>query len=474
MADTHKEKTMTKPTTTTTATTAASADGSVKGTCGIDGGAATSASPPSPSTFPVFASLTTEEKDNINTIRQLGCEVRDLKLLIQANKDEKENGDDNGDTEILDQKLSQMDEMKHQLAKSILRETKKIIQILEGKSPNTGNINEDDLETEATQLSKILPAGKPRKDMEKRLRSIRKQRKAAKTPAFDKKLHTESLRIQRKIHHLLSSTGSGDTFRYYPNVLNTDKHELISDQLVVLTEKWDGTTVQATNRGIFKRCDKFAKGDERKLRTQSEEERYSIERLDVGFDEFLAAKSGNGGGGGVSGGDKACKYIREAVEKYYPIFASMDDDVCVFFEAVGTKIQARYRTSNLVPTSTFEPSASADASWHDIRVFDFTRNGQFLPWNETRALATKLNLPLVGYTDPPTPLDVDEIVSKLRSKLTYVVKSDVSHPANGALLEGYVVRGLSFENEEHEKIEGKEEEPIAKIRVEDLEQFASC
>uniref|UniRef100_A0A7S2ESW6 RNA ligase domain-containing protein n=1 Tax=Ditylum brightwellii TaxID=49249 RepID=A0A7S2ESW6_9STRA len=474
-----KETTRAKMTSATAAAEAASSNSEAKI-------AVSSSSTSSP--FLQFSSFTAEEKDQMNKLQHVGCEVRDLKLHIQSKQENentnKQENDEDEDTKTLNQLLFQMNDIRSQLGRSILREVKTIIRILEGKSPSTDNnnniSNEDGLESEAIQLTNMLPSGKPRKDMEKRLRAIRKQKKAAQKSLFDKSLHTKSLRIQRKIHHLLSSTGLGDTFQYYPNSLNTEINKLVPNQLIVLTEKWDGTTVQATNKGIFKRSDKFTKGDARKFQTMKEEERYDIERLDVGFDEFLATKNG-GSTSCRGGGDKSCKYIREAIEPYYPIFASMDDDICVYFEAVGTKIQARFKTCNIAPYSNPEPSSSSVDSdyWHDIRVFDFTRNGQFLSWNETKSLALKLKLPLVGFTDPPMPLNINQIVGMLRSGLTYDVKSDVNHPANCALLEGYVVRGLIHEHEgkggideQPQRTTERDEEPIAKIRVEDLEQFA--
>ena len=43
-----------------------------------------------------------------------------------------------------------------------------------------------------------------------------------------------------------------------------------------LSEKWDGTTVQATNKGVYKRRDLLERGSAKKFKTLSEEERYDV------------------------------------------------------------------------------------------------------------------------------------------------------------------------------------------------------
>jgi hypothetical protein len=166
----------------------------------------------------------------------------------------------------------------------------------------------------------------------------------------------------------------------------TDQHGISEGDMVTLTEKYDGTTVQATNKGVFKRKDNFQQGDRRK-HASSEHERYSLERLNLEDDSSCSA--------GLNG------YIKEAVKPYFAQFAQLEDGLCVYFEAIGTNIQSRFGLD------------LNGERWHDIRVFDFTFKGKFLPWQQTVQLAKKYNLPLVKYYEPQ-PLSYEKLVNQLK------------------------------------------------------------
>merc|ERR1712187_443661 len=70
--------------------------------------------------------------------------------------------------------------------------------------------------------------------------------------------------VQRKIFHLFQHSGNGDSFCYEPPPrLNLEQTGFGAGAdpcpAVYLTEKWDGTTMQATSNGIYKRLDLFGK-----------------------------------------------------------------------------------------------------------------------------------------------------------------------------------------------------------------------
>ena len=179
--------------------------------------------------------------------------------------------------------------------------------------------------------------------------------------------------------------------------------------------------------------------------------------------------------------DPAHRYLALAAEPYLHIFAGMDEGLCVYFEAVGTNIQARYRGGGARGggAEALSPSQGAGArgaaagggdDWYDIRVFDFARDGVFLPWSETVALAKGLGLPLVGFSGP-APLDLPALLRSLAPSAAPRYASAAGHPASEAELEGYVVRVVSGGRTAGGG--GRvEEEPIAKIRVEDMERIA--
>eukprot|EP00743_Colponemidia_sp_Colp-15_P008015 GILK01008681.1.p1 GENE.GILK01008681.1~~GILK01008681.1.p1 ORF type:complete len:239 (-),score=35.71 GILK01008681.1:238-954(-) len=214
---------------------------------------------------------------------------------------------------------------------------------------------------------------------------------------------------QRKIENLLSSVVDGEDF-YYTAQLNP-KVGFKQGELVYLTEKLDGTTVQATNRGVYKRFDNFASGAQKRARPVSE--RYRLELLNLE--------------------DPQNKHIAKAVENYTEVFAQLDDGVCVYFEAIGTHINKRFQHFD---------------EFYDIRVFDFAREGQYVPFSDTIALAEIHGLPYVHYSD--TTLQLPSILDVLSSHPSY---NDLDAP-----LEGYVVRSAEDDTSDR----------IAKIRVDDL------
>ena len=165
------------------------------------------------------------------------------------------------------------------------------------------------------------------------------------------------MRSQRKIHHLLESNGTGRDFRYLE--MMNPKHHFNWDDPIIVTDKIDGTTVQADNQIICQRRDNFKKGDPRKF-TASEEERYHLEKLEESSQN---------------------KWIFEAVEPFREQFLRLSAGVAVYFECFGPKIGTRYRNMEN----------------HSIRVFDVAFKGQFSPFTETIILCEMFDLPLVGY-----------------------------------------------------------------------------
>eukprot|EP00913_Durusdinium_trenchii_P023101 g21687.t1 len=112
--------------------------------------------------------------------------------------------------------------------------------------------------------------------------------------------------------------------------------------------------------------------------------------------------------------------------------ASLDEGLCVYFEAVHTDINANFKH---LP------------GFADIRVFDFSRSGshgvgRFLPFDETIELAKRFDLPLELWAD--------------------LEKASKRHYATApAMLEGFVVREAGAGGR------------IAKARVEQLEAAAA-
>lgn len=219
------------------------------------------------------------------------------------------------------------------------------------------------------------------------------------------------MRTQRKIPHLLANNGlSGRDFQYLPTL----NPEVVFDWNlpVILTDKIDGTTVQADNTGIYKRIDLFKSGDPRK-HSASEEERYGLRKLDENAPEN--------------------KWILDACSKYRDIFNHLPDDHTVYFEAFGDKIQSRY--------------AGVD---RDIRVFDMAWKDQFTLFRRTVDYCESLGLPTVGWDFKLLAEGVSTLLKILPEARHIEEYFDLVKPVE---LEGVVLRQL---------------DRIAKIRKADL------
>jgi hypothetical protein len=174
---------------------------------------------------------------------------------------------------------------------------------------------------------------------------------------------------QRKIHNMFQSTEVSSEFRLL-ELLNPKTGFDLAACTIIATEKWDGTTMQATNKGIFKRRDLIKPGDPRKFEAE-ESERYTLIEIDI-------YHSGN-------------KHLKNAMSSYLDVFKIIPDGICLYFEAVGPKIQGSF--------------ANAFKKGHGglIRIFDSSRDGLFLPFGDTVEFCAKLGLPVVQhfvFSDP--------------------------------------------------------------------------
>ena len=162
---------------------------------------------------------------------------------------------------------------------------------------------------------------------------------------------------QRKIYHILKSEGTGKDFKYLPELsISFDLSKLIH-----ITEKVDGSTMQALGGELYKRYDNFGKNNPLKA-TAIEAERY---RLDKCSRDIPAEKHY------WSCYDAHAEAIKE--------FGSRFPNTWLYFEALSSKIGARY--TGLSPT---------------IRVFDTGRDGEFLKFNDTLRHVETVGLPVVA------------------------------------------------------------------------------
>jgi hypothetical protein len=173
------------------------------------------------------------------------------------------------------------------------------------------------LQGEAMRLRNFLPSA-AKQAKEKQIKKSKKSRAAAERQKFDRARFTNTVRTQRKIHHLLSHDGSGDSFEYDRTLAGGPTSAFTPGTEVFFTEKWDGTTVQATCEGIFKRKELLQRGSSAKFDCKDEAERYDIERINLE--------------------DPAYKYIAAACAPYMDMFAALPKGLCVYFEAVGSRI----------------------------------------------------------------------------------------------------------------------------------------
>jgi len=169
--------------------------------------------------------------------------------------------------------------------------------------------------------------------------------------------------VQRKIYHMFATQGAGETFQYVGPVLNNDLPTAFSQQEpMVLTEKWDGTTYEATSRGIYQRLDhgqKAAPEDRYELTLRAWREGDSWEGL-----EFVDPK------------------VVMALRPHLDVIAKLEDGLCVYFEICHRNINVSFRC--------------LEENWCALRVFDFSDDTGFLPYDRVRELMNKYDLPCVG------------------------------------------------------------------------------
>ena len=216
--------------------------------------------------------------------------------------------------------------------------------------------------------------------------------------------------VQRKIHHILKSSGNGKDFHYLPEL--AIQFEL--DQIILVTEKVDGSTLQAKGGELYKRYDNFSKNDPRK-QTATEQERYRLDKC--------------------SRSNPSEKWYWQSFDAYRPQFERLGlhhPDIWVYFEALGSKIGARY--PGLGPT---------------VRVFDAGTETAFEPFRGAGEVADAYALPMVFYYYRQFS-GLEHLLADLQS----AVSGDIGLPEHK--LEGWVLRQGDL---------------IGKIRVADLNKL---
>ena len=273
--------------------------------------------------------------------------------------------------------------------------------------------DDDESSTTITSLVQLLPTAVA-KDMKKKLKQKAKKRQAIREKKFNRHEGVQDVRCQRKIENLMAHEGEGDNFRYFSRI--NEKVDFCKGDLVYLTEKMDGTTMQATNNGVYKRFERQRARKAKNWHKLSEDQRYSLERVDLESRQNC--------------------YIIEAVSPYLDLFSRLPKGTCVYFEALGPHIGSRFKNVELPET---------------IRVFDSAQNGEFSGFASTVELCQRIGLPIVAHS-APVELNLTNILTELASKPQY---TDYASP-----LEGYVVRSIGRESS------------AAKIRVDDLLSLA--
>lgn len=278
------------------------------------------------------------------------------------------------------------------------------------------------------QLKDALPSSHPLS--RERFAAVKQQEAATKkqdenerTRRLHEQLASQAAKMvfpltQRKIVHILQTQGQGDDFKYCGPVLNPEAPGMCEGADVWVTEKWDGTTVQATCNGIFKRLDKFSKGSKAK-RSAAIADRYEL-RL-VAWREAP----------GVWIGLESDERIAECVRPYLSRFEQIPPDTCIFFEAVHTKINQAFKhlpgfadirvfdtATCAVPCSSIEPGAQ----WPE--------GSQFLDFSCTIELCQQLHLPMVEFKQHE--LTAEAAFSWIHEQREYTGVS--------AALEGFVLR----------------------------------
>eukprot|EP00928_Gymnodinium_smaydae_P016945 TRINITY_DN16436_c0_g2_i1.p1 TRINITY_DN16436_c0_g2~~TRINITY_DN16436_c0_g2_i1.p1 ORF type:complete len:426 (-),score=83.47 TRINITY_DN16436_c0_g2_i1:167-1444(-) len=312
---------------------------------------------------------------------------------------------------------------------------------------------------ELSALKGKLDAGDPatdaaffarqRADMDEKRRRERSMQESQKAEMQNAEAAAAWPRVQRKIFHLFRYAGNGDAFHYEPPPrLNDAQTSFGAGECphppVYITEKWDGTTMQATSRGIFQRLDVWGS------RKQGKDPagRYSLRLIAWREDSSTVWRGLDFIGADVR--------YEEALRAHLPAIAALPEDVCVYFELVHTNVNTTFKG---LP------------GFAGIRVFDMARHvgsridtgaasddkaWEFLPFEETIELAGRFNLPIVGWKRCER-LVVQEVWADLQAAASQ------HYTTAAAPLEGFVIR---------EAAEGSRPLPdggrIAKARVEVL------
>lgn len=190
---------------------------------------------------------------------------------------------------------------------------------------------------------------------------------------------------QRKLPHAISTQGEGDDYKYVGPVLNPKADGMHHGAEVWVTEKWDGTTVQATRNGIFKRLDKFARGSKAKRNTPVAD-RYEL--------RLVAWCEGPGAWVGLQSDER----IQECVQPYLHKFEQIPEDMCIFFEAVHTKINTTFKqVQNFADIRVFDVASCSVPSTQIHPGEQWPASSTFLDFEETVSLCDQLELPIVHH-----------------------------------------------------------------------------
>ena len=244
-------------------------------------------------------------------------------------------------------------------------------------------------------LVQLLPS-KIAKDLNKKCKQKAKQQQAVQEKQFDVHRGVDDVMCQRKIPNLMAHEGKGDTFRYFP-IVNPNVEFTIGDR-VYLTEKMDGTTMQATKNGIYKRYDRKGARETQNWHSLSQEERYTLKRVDLE--------------------NRANQYIAQAVSPYLDRFSKLPDGICIYFEALSPRVGKRFVNVELPDT---------------IEVFDSSQNGSFHPFERTVGLCERFDLPVVALTCGVTEFNLAHGLDRLS-------QPDLKCTGYAAPLEGSVVQ----------------------------------
>ena len=105
---------------------------------------------------------------------------------------------------------------------------------------------------EASRLLNLLPP-KRKKKLEKQLREAKRDALAAARARFDTTAGTSSLRVQRKISHLLAHQGHGDDFVYFNKLVSATHHQPLtpgpSRPLTLPASDWQDTAAHGIEEG---------------------------------------------------------------------------------------------------------------------------------------------------------------------------------------------------------------------------------